>query len=63
MATIAEILEDIMIQNTPITTEIIRRVELNHVERLLGIRMAVTAGMKTKYTYKLQQSQDLPAKI
>ena len=63
MATIAETPGDIMIQNTPTTTEIIRRVKLNHAERILGVRMAVTAQMKTEYMYRLQQSQELAARI
>ena len=43
MATIAETPGEIIIENTPTTTETIRRVESNHAERILGIRMAVTA--------------------
>jgi len=63
MATIAETPGDILIQNTPTTAVTIRRVEPNHAERILGVRMSVTAQMKTEYTYRLSQSQDLAARI
>ena len=63
MATIAETPGEIIIQNTSTTTETIRRVEPNHAERILGVRMAVTAQMKTEYTYRLSQSQEIAARI
>ena len=63
MATIAENPGDIIIQNTPTITEIIRRVEPNHAERILGVRMAVTAQMKTEFTYRLSQARELAARI
>ena len=63
MAMIAETPGDIMIQNTPTTTETIRRVEPNHSERILGVRTSITAQIKTEYTYRLQQSQELAARI
>ena len=53
MATITEIPRKIIIQNIPTTTETIRRVDPSHAERILGVRMAVTAQMKTKFKYRL----------
>ena len=63
MATIAETPGDILIQNTPTITVTIRRVEPSHAGRILGVRMSVTAQMKTEYTYRLSHSQDLAARI
>ena len=57
MVTIAETPGEIIIQNTPTTTETTKGVEPNHAERILGIRMAVTTQMKTElstYFHKLK---------
>lgn len=48
MATIAETPGNIM-QNTPTTTEYIQRAKPDHAERILGVRMAVTAQMKAEF--------------
>ena len=63
MATIAETPGEIVIQNTPTTTEMIRRVEPDHAERIVGVRMAFTAQMKTEFKYRLSQAQELAARI
>ena len=63
MATITETPGEIIIQNTPTTTETIRRVEPVHAERILGVRIAVTAQMKNEFKYRLTQALELAAII
>ena len=54
MATIDETPGDINIQTSPTTTNKIRRVEPDHAERILGVRMAAAAQMKTEHAYRLE---------
>ena len=54
---------DINIRNTSTTSETIHRVEPDHAERNLGVRMAVNAQMTTEFTYRLSQARELAARI
>ena len=63
MATIAETPGNIIIHNTPTTSETIRRVEPDHAERILGVHMAVNAQMTTEFTHRLSQARELAARI
>lgn len=63
MATIDETPRDLVIADTPTSSEYIRRVEPSRVERILDIRMAATIQIKTEHTYHLEQANMLAARI
>ena len=63
MATVDETPGNINIQTSPTTTKTIRRVEPDHAERILGVRMAATVQMKTEHIYRLEQARVLAARI
>lgn len=56
MTTMDETLGNLMIHYKPTTTVCIRQVEHNYAKRILDVRMASTAQMKTEHTYWLHQA-------
>ena len=63
MSTINKTPGNLIIQNTSTTSECIRQVEPIHVERILGIRMAAKAQMKTEYAYQIEKTIELALRV